>query len=167
MLTAATLFAMLAVAGDDVELKIDPKLAPLARFEGEWTVDGKWTGGTELHARAVYEWGLAGKIMRARTYVQDGEKEYQRYESTMAWHPGRKCLYEINFVVDGNVTEHRVESKDAKTLLIDFTPLDPDHPGKVRQTLAFVDHDHHTWKVELNGDNGWQTLIEATWVRKK
>lgn len=45
--------------------------------------------------------------------------------------------------------------------------LHPEHPGKVRQTLSFIDDDHHTWKVELNGDDGWQTLIDATWVRKK
>ena len=165
----AILLALVAVAADKdtVAFKIDPKLASLARFEGEWTVDGKWTGGNELHARAVYEWGLEGKVLRARTYITDGEKEYQRYEATMAWHPARKCLYEINFTFDGSLTEHKIEAKDGKTLLVDFSPLDPEHPGKTRQTLTFLDNDHHSWKVELQGNNGWQTLIDATWVRKK
>jgi hypothetical protein len=169
MFVPAILLAVVAVAADkeQPELKIDPKLAPLARFEGEWTVDGKWSGGTDLHARAVYEWGLAGKILRARTYVTEGDKEYQRYEATMAWHPGRKCLYEISFTFDGTITEHRLESKDATTVLVDFSPLDPEHPGKTRQTLTFIDNDHHSWKVELQGDSGWLTLIDATWVRKK
>jgi hypothetical protein len=155
------------LADDKLDAKIDPNLRHLSRFVGEWTVDGKWAGGNDLHARAVYEWSLGGKIIRARTYVKDGDNEYQRYESTMAWHPGQKCLYEISFAVDGAVTEHKVEMKDEKTVLIDFSPFDPAHPSKVRQTLKFIDDDHHTWKVELNGDNGWQTLIDATWVRKK
>lgn len=163
----AALLATIATADEKAEPTADAKLAPLARFAGVWTVDGKWSDGNELHARAVYEWGLGGKILTARTFVKDADKEYQRYESTMAWHPRKNCLYEISFAFDGNLSEHRIETKEDDTLLIDFTPLDPESPGKVRQTLRFVDRDHHTWKVELKTDAGWQTLIDATWVRKK
>jgi hypothetical protein len=165
-LLSVVLFAALVRADDTSDPKVDAKLAPLARFAGEWTVDGKWSDGNELHARAVYELRLGGKILAARTYVKDGNTEYQRYESTMAWHPKKECLYEVSFAVDGNLTEHRIEAKGDDTLLLDFTPFDATNPGKVRQTLKFVDRDHHTWKVELKSDSGWQTLIDATWVRK-
>src|SRR5262245_13421382 len=50
----------------------DP-LAPLARFVGEWVVNGKWANGTELHARSVYEWGVNKKILTAKTYVQKAD----------------------------------------------------------------------------------------------
>jgi hypothetical protein len=162
----AVVLAAIARAEDKTEPKIDARLAPLARFAGEWTVAGKWSDGNELHARAIYEVRLGGKILAARTYVKDGNTEYQRYESTMAWHPKKECLYEVSFAFDGNLTEHRIEAKDDDTLLLDFTPFDATNPGKVRQTLKFVDRDHHTWKVELKSDSGWQTLIDATWVRK-
>jgi hypothetical protein len=56
------------------------KLDALDRFAGEWAVEGKWADGDSLKARSVYEWGLGKKILRARTYVMNGDKEYQRYE---------------------------------------------------------------------------------------
>src|SRR5437016_7442244 len=88
VLFSAALLATIAAADEKTsEPKFDARLAPLARFPGEWTVDAKWSDGSELHGRSVYEWGLGGKILKARTFVKDGDKEYQRYESTMAWHP--------------------------------------------------------------------------------
>src|SRR5579872_5019495 len=165
--TVAILGLICVSSARTAEPTIDPQLAPLARFAGEWSVDGKWSSGSPLRARTIYEPALAGKIIKARTFVMHGEREYQRYESTMAWHPERKCLYEISFAFDGAVTEYRLEAKDKETILIDFTPLDEAHPGKFRQTLHFVDDDHHTWKVEFKADSGWQTMIDATWARKK
>ena len=73
---------------------IDPKLAPLDRFVGEWVVDGKWSSGDALRARAVYEWSLGKRILTAKTFVMNGDKEYQRYEGILAWHPEKKSLYE-------------------------------------------------------------------------
>src|SRR5579862_6490985 len=80
-------------------------LAALQRFVGEWEVNGKWADGSTLHARGVYEWGLGKKIMTAKTFVGDGDKEYQRYEGIMAWHPEKKSLFQISFAFDGAVTE--------------------------------------------------------------
>ena len=162
------LSATAAWGADEPKPKVDPHLVPLARFSGEWTVAGKWAAGNELHARTVYEWGLGGKILRAKTFVKDGETEYQRYEATFAWHPAKLCLYEISFAVDGAISEHKIETPDDQTLLIDFSPLEAGgRAGKLRQTLKFVDNDHFTWKIELNGESGWQTILDATWVRKK
>jgi hypothetical protein len=75
--------------------KPDP-MALLAPFVGEWQVEGTWSSGDKLRARGVYQWGLGKKILHARTFVMNGDKEYQRYESIMAWHPEKKSLYEIN-----------------------------------------------------------------------
>lgn len=145
----------------------DPKLQPLAKFVGgEWVMHGKWSNGTELHARAVYEWGLGGKIVRARTYTGMGSDELQRYEGVMAWHPERKCLYEVSFAVDGAISEFRIDSPEEGTIEIGFNPLDPAKPGKVRQTLKLLDDNRHSWKVELKTDSGWELLIDAVWERK-
>jgi len=78
----------------------EPGLTALERFAGEWEVDGKWSDGQPLRARGVYQWGLGKKIMTAKTFVGDGDKEYQRYESVMAWHPEKKSLFQISFAFD-------------------------------------------------------------------
>jgi hypothetical protein len=141
-------------------------LAPLERFSGEWTVQGKWSSGDELQARNVYEWGLGNKIMTAKTYVKSDKGEYQRYEGVMAWHPKKKSLFIISFAYDGNLTENVIELKGDDTLLIGFVPFHDGEPSKVRQTIQFKDNDHFTWKVELQVENEWKELINATWVRK-
>jgi hypothetical protein len=141
-------------------------LAPLERFAGEWTVNGKWNNGEELQARNVYEWGLGNKILTSKTFVKSDKGEYQRYEGVMAWHPKKKSLFIISFAYDGNMTENVVEAKGDDTLLIGFSPFHTGEPSKVRQTIQFKDKDHFTWKVELQSDKGWQELIDATWVRK-
>jgi hypothetical protein len=121
------------------------ELAALDRFAGAWTIEGKWSDGTPLHARSVYEWGLGKKIMRAQTFVKDGDPEYQRYESVLAWHPEKKSLYEITFAYDGAINEVLIESKDKDTLQIGWTPVRADKPSPVRQVIQFVGQDSFQW----------------------
>ena len=141
-------------------------MAVLDRFAGEWEVDGQWADGTSLHSRGVYTWGLGKKILKAQTFVRDGDHEYQRYESVLAWRPERKSLYEISFSFDGHVTEYLIDVKDENTLLIGWTPYDPDKPPAVRQAIKFLDKDHFQWTVWLKDGDNWKQLIDATWKRK-
>jgi hypothetical protein len=142
-------------------------LAPLAQFVGEWEVDGKWSHGSPLHARGVYAWGLGKKIMTAKTFVKNGDKEYQRYEAVMAWHPEKKSLFQISFAFDGSLTEVLMEPKDRDTLHVGWTPFAAGKPSKVRQVLRFVDNDHFRWVVSIQEGTGWKQIMDATWVRKK
>jgi hypothetical protein len=144
--------------------KPDP-LAVLAPFIGEWHVDGTWSSGDKLRARGVYQWGLGKKIIHAKTFVMNGDKEYQRYESIMAWHPEKKSLYEITFGFDGHIGEVLLEPKK-DGIYIGYTPFHPDRPDKVRQIIRFKDNDHFDWTVTLKMGDEWKPLIEATWVRK-
>src|SRR5258708_1883947 len=157
----------------DEKPAVDSKLAPLERFVGEWVVDGKWSNGEPLHARGVYAWGLNKKIMKSQTYVKNGDKEYQRYESIMAWHPEKKSLYEISFVFDGEMHEVLIDVKDKDTLYIGWTPFHDSQgasgkpsPGSARQVLKFLDDDHFQWVVTYKDGSEWKQLIDATWVRK-
>ena len=149
-------------AQDDAARKA---LAALDRFVGEWTVDGRWSDGSSLHARGVYEWGLNKRILKARTYVKDGEKEYQRYESVLAWHPDKKLLFEISFAFDGALSEYVVETAGKDTLRIGWTPFAADKPSRARQVIKFLDKDHFRWTVSLKEGDGWKQLIEAVWVK--
>ncbi|HEY7327045.1 MAG TPA: hypothetical protein VH592_05370 [Gemmataceae bacterium] len=150
----------------DAAKKDDP-MAVLAPFVGEWRVNGKWSNGETLQARGVYEWGLGKKILIAKTFVGNGDKEYQRYESIMTWHPKKKSLYEISFAFDGSITEVLIEPKDRHTFHIGFAPFHSDQPANLRQVLKFKDNDHFVWTATLKQGDEWKQLIEATWERTK
>ncbi len=167
-------FTMLAVLAADGSLRggddksvAENKLAALERFAGEWTVDGKWADGQSLHARSVYEWGLGKKILKAKTFVMNGTKEYQRYESILAWHPEKKSLFEITFAFDGGLSEVLIETKDKDTLLIGWAPYTEGKPSKVRQTIRFLDNDRFHWIASLKDGEEWKQIIDATWKRKE
>ena len=141
------------------------KLAPLSRFVGQWTLDAKWADGTPLKARAVHEWGLEKKILKARIFIIDGDTERQRYEEVMAYDPRRNSLVDISFSIDGAVNETLIETKDQDTLLFGWTPYHADKPAKVRQTIRFEGNDKYVWRVELNAEREWKQIMEGTWVR--
>jgi hypothetical protein len=143
-------------------------LAPLERLlGGEWVVHGKWKSGETLHARNVIAWGLGKKFITAKTFVKDGDKEYQRYEAVFAWHPRKKSLVQYSFAFDGNLSETIVEAKDKDTLHVGWTPFAADQPSNVRQVLHFTDKDTFVWTVSIKTDGGWKELIEATWHRER
>jgi hypothetical protein len=144
----------------------DDKLAFLERFAGEWAVDGKWASGDRLQARGVYTWSLGKKILVTKTFVKDGDKEYQRYEGIMAWHSEKKCLYQISFAFDGAITETLVEVKDKDTLHVGWGSLPGAKASKVRQTIRFLDDDRFQWIVALQKGEEWTPIIDATWKRK-
>src|SRR5437868_2798061 len=150
--------------GDKAEA--EKQLAALERFVGEWTVDGQWADGQPLRARNVIAWSLGKKILTTKTFVQDGDKEYQRYEGVMAWHPEKKCLYQVSFAFDGSINEVRIEIKDKDTLHVGWVPLAEGKPSPVRQVLRFLDNDRFQWTVSIRDGDGWKQLIDATWRRK-
>jgi hypothetical protein len=142
-------------SAEDKPAATEDKLAPLERFIGEWEVDGKWAGGESLHARGVYEWGLGKKTMKAHTFVRDGEREYQRYEGVLAWHPEKKCLFEISFAFAGAISELVIEPEGKDSLHIGFVPFNPDRPGKVRQVIQLLDKDHLQWVASIKDGEDW------------
>jgi hypothetical protein len=142
------------------------QVAILERFAGEWVVDGKWADGQPLHARGVYELGLGKKILHTKTFVKDGDKEYQRYESIMAWHPEKKCLYQVSFAFDGSINEVVIEMKDKDTLHVGWVPFTEGKPSKVRQVIRLLDNDRFQWTVSIHNGGEWQQLIDAVWKRK-
>lgn len=142
------------------------RLEPLARFIGDWTVDGRWSNGEELHARATYFWGLNKQIIQAKNWVRDGDKEYQRYETVMAWHAAKKSLVILSFPYNGGVWENRVEPANDDGLHIGWAPYNEGDSPSLRQTISFKGKDAFLWKVEGKQDGAWKPLIEATWKRK-
>jgi hypothetical protein len=142
------------------------KMVGMGRFVGEWEVDAKWADGNRLQGRTVYAWSLGKKILTTKSFVGKGDKEYQRYEGVMAWHPAKKSLFHISFAYDGAVSETIVENKDNDTIQIGFKSFDPAKPSRVRQTIKFLGKDKFRWTVELKDGEGWKQLIDATWKRK-
>jgi hypothetical protein len=142
-------------------------LAPLARFIGEWEVDGKWSDGSILRARSTFAWGVNKKTIVDKTFVKDPSKgEYQRYEGTMAWNPKKKSLFEISFAYNGEMSEVLIEPVDKDTLHFGYLPYNEGEAQPVRQSIQFKGDDAFVWTVSLKGPDGWSNLIEATWRRK-
>jgi hypothetical protein len=158
---------MTQAALEDKTPPTESKLAPLSRFLGEWSIDGRWTSGEELHARAIYEWGINRKFIRAKTFVKNGDSEYQRYDGLLGWHAKKKSLFEVSFAFNGEVSEFLIEPKDADTLLIGWTPYEPGRESRVRQTIKFRDQDTFIWTVELKDGGSWKQLMEGAWKRKR
>jgi hypothetical protein len=144
------------------------RLAPLARFVGgQWAIHGRWSNGEELRARSVYEWGIANKIIVAKTYVMNGDKEYQRYEGILAWHPKKKSLVQFSFAYNGDLTETIMETKDKDTFHVGWTPYNEGQPGNVRQILKFKDDNSFVWTVAVKNGDKWEQIMEGTWERKE
>src|SRR5262249_40106720 len=111
---------------------------------------------------------LGKKIMRAKTFVKkDGDQEYQRYEAVLAWHPEKKCLYQISFAFDGAVSEYAMEVKEKDMLHIGWSPLPGGKSPKVRQVIRFLDDDRFQWVVLVQDGGDWKQIIDATWKRKR
>jgi uncharacterized protein YndB with AHSA1/START domain len=145
------------------------QIAACSRFiGGQWIVDGHWSDGKPLHARNVFEWGVNQATIHNRTFVSGDAGEYQRYEGTFAWDADLKTLMVITFACSGACTRSRIDTPDADTLRIGFTPLNPgDAEPQVRQVIHFTGPDAYTWNVKLKKDDGsWDQIIEATWNRR-
>lgn len=166
ILGLSLLIAQSTIRAEDKPQAKENPLAPFERFIGTWTVEGKWSDGSELRARSVYDWGINNKVITAKTFVKNKDTEYQRYEGVIGWNLANKKLYEISFAYDGSVSEVIIDVKDQDTLQIGYTPYEKDQPSRVRQTLHFKDKDTFTWTVLLKEGHTWKTLIEADWKRQ-
>lgn len=166
LVSLAVLTSQPAIAADNAG-DARAHLAPLERFlGGQWVVNGHWESGEELHARGVYEWGLNHNFIRAKTFVGDKDKEYQRYDGTFAWDAAHKRLVHISFAYNGSFSETVVEVKDPDTFQLGYVPYVEGQPSQVRQTLHFTGKDEFVWIVQLRSGDGWKKLIEATWHRE-
>ena len=171
VLQATVAAALLALSGHATADEKSPvaknALAPLERYIGEWVIHGRWASGEELRARAVYEWGVGKRIIVAKTYVMNGDSEYQRYEGILFWHPRKKSLAEHSFAYNGDLSQLIVESVDKDTLKIGWIPYDEAEPSNVRQILKFKDDNAFVWTVTVKTGNEWQQIMEGTWQRKE
>lgn len=163
------LACLITAAGNSSSMAagLDDRLGPLAPAVGyEWRVEGNWSNGSPLKARAVYEPGLDGKIIKSQVFVSMGETEYQRYESIIAWHPEKQALYELTVSVDGEITEWKIEDRGQKTLQLTHFETAPGKPN-VRQTMKFTDEQTMDWIVEIEQDGAWRELLHAPWRRRE
>jgi len=148
-------------------VQLDSHLASLRRFlGGQWEVHGTWSSGEPLHARTIYELGVGGKFIQARTYaLQDDGTEYQRYETLYGWNAADEALAFTRYAYDGNIAQGTITSTDADTLSFAAAKDSPSASGTIGQTIEFLSDDEARWTVWLETSEGKQQLIDATWKR--
>jgi hypothetical protein len=168
ILTVGLLAGPVSASGHHAGKTAENTLAPLERFLGEWEINGRWTSGDELHARNVIDWGIAKKFITAKTFVKNPDgTEYQRYDAVFAFHPKKKCLYQVSFTYKGDINETVIETAGEDTLHIGWKPFDANEPSNVRQIIKFVGKDSYVWTVQVKDGDDWKKLIEGAWTRKK
>ena len=147
--------------------QLDSNLAPLERFlGGQWEVHGTWSNGEALHARTIYERGVGGKFVQAKSYsVGDDGTEYQRYETFYGWDTQDEALTFTTYTFNGSVTQGAITATDANKLAYEWTTGSPSASGTVAQTMEFLSPDEARWIVWLETEDGQQQLIDATWKR--
>lgn len=148
-------------------ITLDANLAPLQRFlGGQWEVHGTWSSGGALHARTIYEIGIGGKFIQAKTFAlrKDGT-EYQRYESIFGWNTEEKLLNFSSYTFDGSVGTGIIKSTNANTLSYEGTKGSPSASGTLGQTIEFLSQDEARWIVWLKTEEGNKQLLDATWKR--
>lgn len=152
---------------DTSVLHLESHLAPLERFlGGQWEVHGTWSSGEPLHARTVYELGVGGRFIQAKTYVLRGDgTEYQRYETLYGWNASDEAMAFTSYAYDGSITEGTIIPTDADTFSFVVTRVSPSASDTIGQTIEFLSDDEARWKVWLETAEGKRQLLDASWTR--
>lgn len=116
------------------------KFGRLAELIGEWRVQGRWTDGAELSARAEYSWTLDGRAIRVCTFVTpETGAEYQRYEGLITWSPERGALVQHSHAFDGSSEQLLITPGSTNgEFRIGFEPIEPSRPSRLRQMLQLA-----------------------------
>src|SRR3990172_8356949 len=88
-------------------------MEPVARLVGgEWRGQFKLPNGDSLSIRNVFEWGLGGRILKARYYAVTEGVERQGYEGIWSWHPTEKKITFFEYSAGGNLAAGSVKAVD-------------------------------------------------------
>ena len=151
---------LLASPGDPPSLSGDAEV--YAPFLGTWEVEARWAWGATLSARATYEPGIGGRFVEVRTFVSDnGGDVYQRY-FVLLGHDEDGGEVAHTFKSDGSYSASSISVEDG-VLISEWM----DGGSKIHDQLASIDADTQQWTVKMQpeGSDSWQTIMDATWRR--
>ena len=134
-------------------------LEPLARLAGgEWLGQFKMPNGTTSDVRNVFEWGLNGKILKARYFSVSGGVGQLVYEGVFAWHPAEKKIIFQEHSASGSLVEGSVEPVE-NGLVFDWTQYAGSKVTHYREAFRFPDNDHYLSQAYEKTESGAEKLV--------
>ena len=170
--SAANMAAQSAGTSEPTEkLELNENLKCLAPYLGTWEIESEWAGGSKLWAKNVYEIGLGGNFVIAKTWAKDGDGEvYQRYMTIFAWDKDDQKIVSHGFMSDGKTQQvpMQVESSNGKERIRSQWQPSPDSPMVIKQEVSMIDENQYDWKVwsRINESAEFEPIMEGVWKRQ-
>jgi len=134
-------------------------LEPVARLVGgEWRGQFKLPNSDSLSIRNVFEWGLGGRILKARYYAVADGVERQVYEGIWSWHPTEAKIIFFEYSAGGSLVAGAVEPVEGG-LALAWTDYSNKSVKQYRETFRFPDNDHYLSRAYKKNEDGSETLV--------
>ena len=151
--------------------KLKKELQAFEPFVGSWTIDAKWSGGSELWARNEYSVGMNGNFVEAKTFTKNEHgKEYQRYFTIWRHNAENKKVESYGFTFDGSVTNaiSDMDTSDAEHPVIRSKWRTADSKSYIKQEVRLIDAKSYGWKVWSSEDGEeWTQIMDGVWKKKE
>jgi hypothetical protein len=152
--------------GENSSFTPDPLQVLAPYVGGEWKINAKWSDGSPLEAREIFEWGVGRRFVTCKTFVSKlGGGEYQRYETIFGVGEGGKIVAH-GFVYDGQVqvTEFKLDGKK----LTGERPMKASDggDGTLRQSVEQIEPNKFRWIVAFVKDGKVSPMMDGVWVRE-
>lgn len=142
--------------------------APLQAFEnlvgGTWEGKGAWEGGTPFNQHITFEWGLAGKMIRVKTYGnirREGNEFGLRNEGVRMWSAETDTVKFWEFDIFGGVTEGIVDT-DGDNIYYHYQYDAGDGPVGLTDAWMYQDENTYHYIVGVYQDEKWKQIYLST-----
>ena len=134
-------------------------MEPVARLVGgEWRGQFKLPNGDSLSIRNVFEWGLGGRILKAKYYAVTEGVERQVYEGIWSWHPTEKKIIFQEYSTRSSLVAGSVEPVE-DGLALAWTEYSNNSVTQYRETFRFPDNDHYLSQAYKKNEDGSERLV--------
>ena len=167
-----TLLAQSTAASDSgTKERLNEKLECFAPYLGTWVIESEWAGGDKLWAKNMYEAGLGGNIVVAKTWAKDGDGEvYQRYLTVFAWDKEKQKIVSHGFMNDGTSQQvvMDVDNTDGKDVIRSQWQPSPASEMVIKQQVSIIDENQYAWKVWSRATESaeFESIMEGVWKRQ-
>jgi uncharacterized protein YndB with AHSA1/START domain len=141
------------------------KLAELEPWLGTWEVRGQWTGGEAVWARALFTPGIGGRCVEGRVLVKDGDgAPYPRYFTVFTYDEARGTWVGNSFQGDGSAKDIDFKLENG----VMTTRWTQGGAEILDRTELLEGGDRMRWTVSMApaGTDGFQPVLDATWIRQ-
>jgi hypothetical protein len=132
---------------------------------GEWHATSTEPDGGVFHPKVVYEWGLGGKIVKARSFVITDKGEDLVYEMVCGWHPQKQAVVFRSYSAWDSLYDGTIRIV-GDTLEYEWDGFRKEKVTRYRQEIRMLDDDRYSWVVFAKTDEDWEQIKEMIYHRE-